>query len=77
MERRLATVAFWLGIICTLLALISRGLLMAGVLMFPLVASTPKSIQLSPKSFLDGAMLFFVMAIAASAANWAKAQKAN
>jgi hypothetical protein len=30
---------------------------------------------LSYKSFLDGAMLFFVMAIASSVTLWAKAQK--
>ena len=75
MEKRLSTVAFWIGIVCTVLALISRGLLMLGVLMFPLVASSPAHNQLSPRSYLDGAMLFFVMAIASSATAWAKAQR--
>jgi len=77
MEQRLSTVAFWIGIVCTLLALVSRGLLMMGVLMFPLFASTPTSIQLSPRSFLDGAVLFFVMAIAGNVASLAKTQKTN
>ncbi len=77
MEQRLSTVAFWVGIVCTLLALVSRGFLMIGVLMFPLIASSPKSIQLSPKSFLDGAVLFFVMAIASNVASLAKTQKTN
>lgn len=77
MEQRLSTVAFWVGIVCTLLALVSRGLLMIGVLMFPLIASSPRSIQLSPKSFLDGAVLFFVMAIASNVASLAKTQKTN
>jgi len=75
MEKRLSLVAFWIGIVCTVLALISRGLSMIGVLVFPLMASSPTHTTLSPKSFLDGAMLFFVMAIASSATAWAKAQR--
>lgn len=77
MEKRLGMVAFWIGIVCTVLALISRGLELIGVLMFPLVASSSGRVQLSPKSFLDGAMLFFLMAIACSTNAWAKMQRTN
>jgi len=75
MEKQLISVAYWIGIVCTVLAVISRGLLMIGVLVFPLVASSSGKIELSPKSYLDGAMLFFVIAIASSAVMWAKTQK--
>jgi hypothetical protein len=75
MEKRLSLVAFWIGVVCTVLAVITRGLLMIGVLVFPLVASSPTHVQLSPKSFLDGAILFYVMAIASSATAWAKTQR--
>jgi carbon starvation protein CstA len=75
MEKQLVSIAYWAGIVCTILALLSRGLLMIGVLVFPLMASTPTHILLSPRSFLDGALLFFVMAIASSGVVWAKAQQ--
>jgi hypothetical protein len=47
---------------------------MIGVWVLP-VATSGKA-PLSYKSFLDGAMLFFVMAIASSVGMWIKAQKA-
>lgn len=75
MERQLISVAYWVAIICTVLALISRGLLMMGILVFPLMASSPTHIALSPRSFLDGAVLFFIMAIASSAVTWVKTQE--
>jgi uncharacterized membrane protein YiaA len=74
MEKQLYTVTYWIGVICTVLALITRALAMVGVWVLPV--ATSGKIPLSYKSFLDGAMLFFVMAIASSVAIWVKAQKA-
>jgi len=73
MEKLLCTAAYWIGVISTVLALITRGLTAIGVFVFPL--TSPGKIPLSYRSFLDGAMLFFVMAIASSVAMWVKAQK--
>jgi hypothetical protein len=74
MEKQLATAAYWIGLVSTVLALIIRGLTVLGIFVFPV--STPGKIPISYRSFLDGAILFFIMAIASSAIVWAKAQKA-
>lgn len=65
MSKQLISVAYWIGMASTVLAIIDRGLLMIGVSVFK---------PLSPKSFLEGAVLFFVMAIA-SYVMWAKTEK--
>ena len=78
MEKQLATAAYWIGVVSTVLALIARGLAAIGVWGVPLSGGGihPGTTPLSYKSFLDGAMLFFVMAIASSVIAWAKAQRA-
>ena len=73
MEKQLCTVAYWIGVISTALALITRLLAVIGVSVFP--AATSGKIPISYRSFLDGAMLFFVMAIASSVAMWVKQQR--
>lgn len=73
MEKQLATAAYWIGLISTVLALITRGLAVLGISIFP--ASDLGKIPISYRSFLDGAILFFIMAIASSVVAWAKAQK--
>jgi hypothetical protein len=73
MEKQLGNAAYWVGILSTVIALVTRLLAAAGVFLFPV--SSAGKIPISYKSFLDGAMLFFVMAIASSAAVWAKSQK--
>jgi hypothetical protein len=73
MEKQLCTVAYWIGVISTVLALITRLLTVVGVFVLP--AATSGKIPISYRSFLDGAMLFFVMAIASSVAIWVKQQK--
>ena len=74
-EKQLCSAAYWIGVISTILALITRAFAMIGVFVFP-VASSGK-VPISYRSFLDGAMLFFVMAIASSVALWAKTQKSS
>ena len=71
MEKQLCSAAYWIGIISTVLAVIGRGLAVLGIFVFPVV---PGRILISYKTFLDGAMLFFVMAIASSVTMWAKGQ---
>lgn len=73
MEKQLGNAAYWIAIVSTVIALITRVLAAAGVFLFP-VSSSGK-IPISYKSFLDGAILFFLMAIASSVAMWAKSQK--
>jgi hypothetical protein len=73
MEKQLCTVAYWIGVISTALALMTRLLAVIGL--FALPAATAGKNPISYRSFLDGAMLFFVMAIASSVAMWVKQQK--
>jgi len=72
LEKQLSTAAYWIGIVSTVLALITRLLAAMGVFVS---TSSAGKIPISYRSFLDGAMLFFVMAIASSVIAWAKAQK--
>jgi hypothetical protein len=72
LEKQLCTAAYWIGIVSTVLALITRALAAIGVFVLPV---TPGKVPISYKSFLDGAMLFFVMAIASCVALWVKQQK--
>ena len=72
MEKKLIGVAYWIGIICAVIAILARGLALIGVFIFPI---SPSKIEFSYWSFLEGAVLFFVMAIASSVVTWAKAQK--
>ena len=62
MQKRILAVSYWLGVLCTVLALISR-IMMAFYLMPPRIGS-PGGIVISYLSFFHGAALFFLMAIA-------------
>ena len=78
MEKRICNAAYWIGIVCTVIALVMRGLSVVGVGGVSMTGGGIHPAGTSPlsyKSFLDGAMLFFVMAIASSVTLWAKAQK--
>lgn len=77
MEKQLSIAAFWIGVISTVLAVILRGLAVLGVFIFSTTPPTVGSkIPISYRTFLDGAILFFTMAIASSVIAWTKAQKA-
>jgi hypothetical protein len=73
MEKQLGTVAYWIGVVSTVVAIVTRLLTSIGIFLFPL--PTPGRVPISYRSFLDGAMLFFVMAIASSVALWVKQQR--
>ncbi len=69
MEKYLSAAGYWLGLICTVLAIISRVLIAFN--------STPPRIgvadglALSYNSFLHGAAMFFLLAIA----SWCRTAK--
>ena len=75
LERQLATAAYWIGILCTVVAIITRGLALIGIFAFsnaPVSGRNP----LSYRTFLEGAVLFFVMAAASGIVALAKERKA-
>jgi hypothetical protein len=73
MEKQLSSAAYWIGIISTVIALITRGLATIGVSVFPWPA--PGKTPITYRTFLEGAILFFIMAIASSVTMWSKSQK--
>jgi hypothetical protein len=74
LEKPLATLAYWIGILSTAIAVIMRLLAWLGVLAYhaPMAGKTP----LTYRAFLDGAILFFIMSIASAVIAWAKERKA-
>lgn len=69
MEKQLLGIGYWLGLISTVLALILR--LLAAAKIFPPHLGTPGGNALSYLTFLHGAALFFLLAIA----SWCKGPK--
>jgi hypothetical protein len=62
MEKQLSVLGYWLGVICTVLALVFRGFTAAN--MIPPHMGAPGGNALSYLSFFHGAGLFFLLAIA-------------
>jgi hypothetical protein len=62
MEKQLALLGYWLGLICTVLALIFR-MFTALQMILPFLG-LPGGSAISYMSFLHGAVLFFLLAIA-------------
>ena len=69
MEKYLSAAAYWLGLICTVLAIISRVLLAFDS--NPLRIGIADGLALSYISFFHGAALFFLLAIA----SWCRTAK--
>jgi hypothetical protein len=69
MEKQLSLIGYWLGLICTVLALILR--LFYVLNMIPPRMGAPGGTALSYTSFLHGATLFFLLAIA----SWCRTAK--
>jgi hypothetical protein len=69
MEKQLSLVSYWLGVICTVLALIFR--MFTALNMIPPHMSAPGGTAISYLSFLHGAALFFLLTIA----SWCRAAK--
>ena len=69
MERHLSVLGYWLGLICTVLALIFRAFTVVNVM--PPRMGLPGGIGISYLSFFHGAALFFLLAIA----SWCRTAK--
>jgi len=69
MEKQLSALGYWLGLICTVLALIFRA--MTALNMIPPFMGLPGGSAVSYLSFLHGAVLFFLLAIA----SWCRTPK--
>jgi hypothetical protein len=69
MEKQLSAVGYWLGLICTVLALIFR--LTTALNMIPPHMGAPGGTAISYTSFLHGAALFFFLTIA----SWCRTAK--
>ena len=73
MEKQLTIAAYWIGLVSTAVAIIMRGLAVFGVSAF--APSAGGGVQLSYRTFLNGAELFFLMAIAGAVLRWAESNK--
>jgi hypothetical protein len=71
MEKHLATAGYWLGLICTVLAIISRVLIAFNS--NPPRVGGADGVAISYNSFLHGAVLFFLLAIA----SWCRTAKSS
>ncbi len=69
MEKQLSAIGYWLGVISTVLALIFRAL--SAMNISPPHLAAPGGNALSYLSFLHGAALFFLLAIA----SWCRTAK--
>ena len=67
MEKRILVVSYWLGILCTVLALISRVLMAFNHM--PPRFGVEGGLLISYLSFFHGAGLFFILTVA----TWCKA----
>lgn len=69
MEKQLSTIGYWLGLVCTVFALIFKALAVFKIYM-PSVGA-PSGTTISYMSFLHGSALFFLLAIA----SWCRTAK--
>jgi hypothetical protein len=69
MEKQLSTIGYWLGLICTVLALFFRMLTTLNKI--PPFMGVPGGTAISYTSFLHGAALFFLLTIA----SWCRTAK--
>jgi hypothetical protein len=68
-EKQLSALGYWLGLICTVLALIFR--MFTALNMIPPHMGAPGGSAISYLSFFHGAVLFFLLAIA----SWCRTAK--
>jgi hypothetical protein len=69
MEKHLSTAGYWLGLTCTVLALVTRILIAFDF--GPIRVGSPDGLAISYISFYHGAALFFLMSIA----SWCRTSK--
>ena len=71
MEKQLSLIGYWLGLICTVLALIFRFL--TALKKIPPFSGATGGTTISSASFLHGAALFFLLTIA----SWCRINRAG
>jgi len=71
MGKYLSTAGYWLGLLCTVLAIISRVFLAFDS--YPPRIGVPDGLAISYLSFFPGAALFFLLAIA----SWCRTAKSS
>ena len=71
MEKSILTISYWLGVLCTVLAVAMRVLNMLGVSFYEVMT---RGNPIAFRTFLNGAMLFFLAAIASAAYSWHKSR---
>ena len=69
MEKQLSAIGYWLGLVCTVLALIFR--LIAALNVIPPRMGVPGGTSISYTTFMHGAALFFLLTIA----SWCRTAK--
>ena len=74
MEKLIITYSYWLGILSALLALLTRGLNILGLVV---AGIGTRGNAIGYRTFLDGSTLFFLTAIATASYVWFKSQKAQ
>ena len=72
MERQLSVAAYWIAIVCTILAVLTRVLALFGI---GVRLESPGRNAISYRTFLNGAEMFFLMAIAGSVLIWTRSYK--
>jgi hypothetical protein len=71
MERHILWGSYWLGVICVLLAFLTRFLILLGV---PAAFMRASGYVVSYRSFEDAALLFLLTAMASAGFIWFKKQ---
>jgi hypothetical protein len=74
MEKLIAKASYWLGVTCVVLAFLARALNVVGS---DSLHFLNKGNPVGYHSFLDGALLFFVMAIATGAYTWVNSTRSG
>jgi len=71
MEKHIITWSYWLGMVSVILAILGRGLDVLGSNAFNFLT---KGNSVGYWTFRDGAILFFLIAIATASYSWADSQ---
>ena len=72
MEKLIMRWSYWLGVICVVLAVVTRILNTFGV---PTVLMQTKGNSISFRTFVDGSLLFLITSIATAGYAWFNQQK--
>jgi hypothetical protein len=74
MEKRIAAVSYWLGLVCLLLSLFTRLLNILGISFYEIFTNGN---PVGFRSFLNASVLFFLTTIATASYMWVKSRQAG